>query len=91
MTIEVRLFDALFALAALCAEEGDPDEAIGHAERLLRADPLREPAYRLLMRCHAARGDRASALRTFHTCASVLDRELGARPTGRRTGPGWSS
>jgi hypothetical protein len=40
---------------------------------------------------HAARGNRASALRTFHTCASVLDRELGARPTGRRTGPGWSS
>jgi hypothetical protein len=31
---------------------------------------------RQLMRLHALRGDRAAALRTYHTCASRLEREL---------------
>jgi predicted ATPase len=32
------------------------------------------------MRLHAARGDRASALRVYHTCVEVLQRELGVEP-----------
>ncbi|WP_201394602.1 bacterial transcriptional activator domain-containing protein [Ktedonobacter sp. SOSP1-52] len=31
------------------------------------------------MRLHALRGDRA-ALRTYHACAKILDRELGTEP-----------
>jgi hypothetical protein len=84
------LLDALRELAELCAERGDPAEALRHAERLVRADPLRESAHRLLMRCHDARGDRGRALRAYHECAAVLERELGVevsaetgRPTGR--------
>src|SRR5260370_36869111 len=32
------------------------------------------------MRFYAVSGDRAAALRTYHTCATVLDRELEAEP-----------
>jgi DNA-binding SARP family transcriptional activator len=75
-----RFVDALARLSAACMEQGDHVGAIGHAERLLRADPLREETYRLLMRLHDARGDRARALRVYHACAAVLERELGVTP-----------
>ncbi len=76
-----RQLDALGKLAALCEGRGDLDDAIGHAERLLRGDPLREQTYRQLMRCHVARGDRARAVRAYHVCCSTLERELGVPPS----------
>jgi hypothetical protein len=33
---------------------------------------LHESSYRLLMRLHVLNGDRAAALRIYHTCATVL-------------------
>jgi DNA-binding SARP family transcriptional activator len=33
------------------------------------------------MGLHDARGDRARALRTYHACAAVLERELGVEPS----------
>src|SRR5262249_1332152 len=58
-----------------------PSGAIGYAERLLRHDPLHEETYRLLMRLHDARGDRARAVRVYHVCAATLERELGVAPS----------
>ncbi len=65
----------------LLERQGQPRAAIACAERLLRHDPLREDTYRALMRLHAACGDRAGALRVYHTCATVLQRELEAEPS----------
>lgn len=76
-----RQLDALAELAGLCEARGDVAEAISHAERLLRGDPLREATYRQLMRLHAARGDRARALRVYHVCSSTLERELAVEPS----------
>jgi DNA-binding SARP family transcriptional activator len=76
-----RQLDALEKLATVCEARGDLDAAIEHGERLLRVDPLREHTYRHLMRCHAARGDRARAVRTYHVCCSTLERELGVQPS----------
>ena len=76
-----RVHDALAELVALCERSGALAEAVRHAERLQRADPLREDAYRLLMRLHAARGDRARAVRIYHLCASTLEHELGVDPS----------
>ena len=56
-------------------------EAIEHAQRLLRIDPLHENTWCTLMRCHAKRGERATALHVYHRCASVLKRELGVQPS----------
>jgi DNA-binding SARP family transcriptional activator len=69
-----RLIDALEARELYA-------QAIPYAERLLRHDPLHEETYRLLMRLHDGRGDRARALRVYHVCAATLDRELGVEPS----------
>ncbi len=67
-------------LLALLEEERDYDTAIRVAQQLLRQDVLHEATYRQLMRLHALRGDRAAALRVYHTCATVLERELATEP-----------
>jgi len=72
---------ALQGLMLLLERAGQPREAIPYAERLLRHDPLREESYRALMRLHAECGDRAGVVRVYHTCTSVLERELGVEPS----------
>ena len=74
---------ALEVLVPLLERLGDHTEAIVYAEMLLRHDPLHEETYRLLMRLHDTRGDRARALRVYHVCAATLERELGVEPEPR--------
>jgi DNA-binding SARP family transcriptional activator len=76
-----RWLDALGELADRCAGDGKLAEATAAAERLLRADPLREENYRRLMRLHADRGEPARALGVYHECAAVWERELGVGPS----------
>jgi DNA-binding SARP family transcriptional activator len=71
---------ALEQLILLLERERAYPAAISTAQRLLRYDPLHETTYRHLMRLYAISGDRAAALRTYHTCATVLDHELEAEP-----------
>ncbi len=71
---------ALEKLASLYEERRDYRRAIGHAQTLLRNDPLHESAYTRLMRLHALNDDRAAALHTYHSCATVLRRELDVEP-----------
>jgi DNA-binding SARP family transcriptional activator len=44
---------------------------------MVRLEPFRETAYQLLMKTHAAAGDRAEALRVYARCREVLRDELG--------------
>ena len=67
-------------LIALLEQERDYDAAITAAQQLLRHEPLHEATYRQLIRLYALRGDRAAALRAYHTCARLLERELGTEP-----------
>ncbi|MFO7697740.1 MAG: BTAD domain-containing putative transcriptional regulator [Anaerolineae bacterium] len=71
---------ALKGLIQLLEEEQDYEAAIAAAQRLLQHDPLQEAAYRGLIRLHALNGDRAAALRVYHTCTTVLERELEVEP-----------
>ena len=75
-----RTWTRLERLAALLEERHQHKEALGYAQRLVRADPLHEAVYRQLMLLHLAMGDRASALRVYHTCATILRHELGVDP-----------
>ncbi|MFN2201107.1 MAG: ATP-binding protein [Caldilineaceae bacterium] len=63
--------------------EGNRDYrlAIGYAQRLLSHDPLHETTYRYLMRLHTLNGERALALRVYHTCVTTLKSELDADPS----------
>jgi DNA-binding SARP family transcriptional activator len=56
-------------------------DAIEHAQQLSRLDPLEEQAWCTLMRCHARRGDRATALHLYQQWTALLKRELGAQPS----------
>ncbi|MGH9291034.1 MAG: BTAD domain-containing putative transcriptional regulator [Acidimicrobiales bacterium] len=59
---------------------GEPGEALQLASRALEAEPWSEPAHRLAVAAHVARGDRAAARRAMDTCVRQLD-ELGVPPT----------
>ncbi len=72
---------ALERLVLLLEEQRHDGDAIPYAQRLLRHDPLHEPAYRHLMRLHLALGNRAEARRVYLACDTMLRREFGAGPT----------
>jgi DNA-binding SARP family transcriptional activator len=73
--------DALEQLVDLLEGQRDYQAAIRNAQRLLRYDPLHEATYRRLIRLHALNADRAGALRIYHTCTTVLQRELEVEPS----------
>jgi len=72
--------ETLERLMTLLESERDYRAAISCAQRLLRLDPLRETAYRDLLRLHALNGDRTGVARVYRTCVTVLRRELGVEP-----------
>ncbi|MDH3688149.1 MAG: tetratricopeptide repeat protein [Gammaproteobacteria bacterium] len=74
---------AVNALAHLIAhqrEAGEIDAAIETGERLVVLDPLRESAWRELMRAYAETGERNQALKVYKRCCEVLASELGVEP-----------
>jgi predicted ATPase len=75
-----RYHQALEQLMALLESQQDYRLAIEVGQRLLQQDPLRETTYVRLMQLYALAGDRAAALRTYHTCSTALARELGVDP-----------
>jgi DNA-binding SARP family transcriptional activator len=70
----------LARLANHSLQGGDHHEALRHARQLLRYDPCREDAHRLVMRCHVRLGERAQALRQYRVCCHVLEREFDMPP-----------
>ena len=68
-------------VAAYWLSDGDLTAAAVFARRRVLLEPLEEPGYRLLMRVQRRAGDRAGAMRTYHQCASLLERELGVSPS----------
>ena len=71
---------ALDRLIYLLEEDRSYTDAVQYARMLLQCDPLRETTYGTLMRLHALRSDRASAIRVYHDCKAVLEREMGVAP-----------
>ena len=71
----------LEAQAARLMAEGAYGLALDGALSVLRADPLRESAYRMVMQVHLQEGNVAEAWRTYGECETVLARELGVAPS----------
>jgi DNA-binding SARP family transcriptional activator len=76
-----RAKSVLSSLIGILEQERSYGDAIEHAQQLSRLDPLEEQAWCTLMRCHARRGDRATALHLYQQWAAILKRELGAQPS----------
>ena len=72
---------ALQSLVTVSASNHEPLLAIQHAAEMVALDPFKETAYQLLMKMHAAGGDRAEALRVFARCRELLRDELGVSPS----------
>lgn len=57
------------------------NDAIEWAERWISLGEAPEPAYRALMRAHAARGDLGHVMGTYRRCCEALREDLGVRPS----------
>ncbi|HEX4781108.1 MAG TPA: bacterial transcriptional activator domain-containing protein, partial [Usitatibacter sp.] len=68
-------------LAQAYVWNGEPQIAVDIARELVEMQPYRETGYQLLMRAHAAAGNRAEALRVYERCRALLTRELGVAPS----------
>jgi DNA-binding SARP family transcriptional activator len=75
-----RCLTVLDQLITLERKAGAYAEAIELARRRIDLEPLEEVGYRGLLRLQGLAGDRAAALRTYHRCVSILERELGVAP-----------
>lgn len=84
--LEADCVDALAALRGRLADalldRGLHEEALGHYLALCDADPAAERWHRGVMRCHAATGDIALALRQYHACRSAVRQVRGRDPGG---------
>ena len=74
------LVRATECLATLSLLKGEAQLAVT-LEELIGYEPFRETAYQLLMRAHAALGNRADALRIYERCRRLLSDELGTDPS----------
>jgi len=72
---------ALDCLAEAQMRLGNPPAAVAAAEEAVALEPYRESGYILLMRTHAAAGNRAEALRAHEECRRLLSEELGVDPS----------
>lgn len=77
--LQVLALGAMTALADLLVET-NPQESLRLVGHVLATDPVWEDAWRIEMRAHAARGNRALAIRAWERCVAALDRELGIAP-----------
>lgn len=71
---------ALEQLVQKSEDAHDYPVALNLAQRLAQTDPLCEEHCRCLIRLQMLTGDRAAALRTYHTLATTLRRDFGIEP-----------
>ncbi|WEB38464.1 SARP family transcriptional regulator [Streptomyces yunnanensis] len=77
---------ALEALATRFIRAQHFGHAVCAAGAAVRAEPLRETARAVLIKAHLAEGNQSEALREFQRYRSLLQAELGLRPTSRLLG-----
>jgi len=73
----------LLHLAAICKEEGRPEEAMHCFRDVLSADPCDEDAAQPLLRLLALSEQRAEATRVYKALAAALQVELGHAPSAK--------
>ncbi|HEY8563000.1 MAG TPA: BTAD domain-containing putative transcriptional regulator [Pyrinomonadaceae bacterium] len=70
----------LNALAKLAFSDKSWSTALKFAGEILKSDPFREDAHRLMMKVYAAQGKRSSVVEQFETLQNLLKSELGVAP-----------
>lgn len=80
-----RVAAVLYQLIARHQHNGDYDQGLPFAKRLLALDPWREDAHRQLMLMLALSGQRIAALRQYESCRQILAEELAVEPGAETT------
>src|SRR5262252_3707559 len=75
-----RALHVLRQLLSVEVAAADLEPAVQTAIRFLAIEPLSEPVHRTLMQLYDRLGRRSAALRQYHFCADLLQRELGVAP-----------
>ncbi len=70
----------LESLAAVAEKKQEFVRAMDLAQRILRDDPFREDIHCLVMRAHAALGNRVAVKEQYETLRGLLQKELGVEP-----------
>lgn len=70
----------LEALAAVAQKTQDWTRSLHLAQQILRDDPFREDVHCMIMRAHAAQGNRHAVKEQYQTLEKLLNRELGVEP-----------
>ncbi len=73
--------EALTRLLKHRATAGHHAALVATAQKLLRLDPMCEPAHQALIRLYAEQGQTGLALRQYRQCVDVLRRDLGVEPS----------
>jgi DNA-binding SARP family transcriptional activator len=69
------------ALGEYYLNQGEFTETVAMCQKLLACDNCHEEAYRRLMRCYLAQGQRRLAVRQYQLCVQMLRRELDVPPS----------
>jgi LuxR family transcriptional regulator, maltose regulon positive regulatory protein len=75
-----RYLHMLEILAGAALAQQEWPRALQIANQILRDDPYREDIHCLVMRAHAAQGNRAAAKEQYETLRALLRKELGIEP-----------
>ncbi len=78
--LQAYYLSALHRLLHRAREEKDYKKALEYAYLALDRDELQEDIHYVIMQLHWLSGNRAAALRQYHICRQVLQRELGVEP-----------
>lgn len=70
----------LESLAGVSEKQQEWSRSMDLAQRILREDPFREDIHCLLMRAHAALGNRVAVKEQYETLRGLLQKELGVEP-----------
>lgn len=84
--LERQHMRALECLAHMWIASGEPALAVETASKAVALDPFRESSYQLLMRAHAAGGNRPEAIRVYQRLRGLLATELGTEPSAETEG-----
>ncbi|MEV6264804.1 AAA family ATPase [Streptomyces sp. NPDC051784] len=72
--------EVLLALAAAHLAQGSHADAVAVAEQVLADSPAEELAHRVVIEAFLRQGLKRRAVRQYHLCRQLLDREFGVRP-----------
>jgi LuxR family transcriptional regulator, maltose regulon positive regulatory protein len=73
--------EAALAVMQAALERQDFSKVLSQGQRLLTQDPCQEDVHCLIMRAHAALGNRTAVMRQFEHCKQLLARELEVTPS----------